>query len=126
MNHLWNQMLWGGALLLTRTILTMTLQYLCVLKAPPLASSTPIQRVEPTVVSCVKRPGPSAAAPVTSVLPPPQPPTTTAKTKSQPKIIPSTRNEPIGLNVADFLPVSLTFTLFHVLQFCTFFLRDEN
>ncbi|XP_026234919.1 katanin p80 WD40 repeat-containing subunit B1 [Anabas testudineus] len=73
---------------------------------PPLASSTPVQRVEPTVVSCVKRPGPSAAGPVSSVLPPAQPPITMAKTKPQPKIIPSTRNEPIGLNVADFLPSS--------------------
>uniref|UniRef100_A0A4W6CUC8 Katanin p80 WD40 repeat-containing subunit B1 n=1 Tax=Lates calcarifer TaxID=8187 RepID=A0A4W6CUC8_LATCA len=52
--------------------------------APPLAASTPVQRVEPTVVSCAK-----------------------PKSKPQPKIILSTRNEPIGLNVADFLPVSL-------------------
>ncbi|KAM7405602.1 hypothetical protein PAMP_000037 [Pampus punctatissimus] len=34
------------------------------------------------------------------------PPVTAAKTKPQPKIILSTRNEPIGLNVADFLPPS--------------------
>uniref|UniRef100_A0A665TTS4 Katanin p80 WD40 repeat-containing subunit B1 n=1 Tax=Echeneis naucrates TaxID=173247 RepID=A0A665TTS4_ECHNA len=61
--------------------------------APPLASSTPVQRVEPTVVLCVKRPAPSA------------PPIAT-KSKQQPKIILSTRNEPIGLNVADFLPCS--------------------
>uniref|UniRef100_A0A8C2WEV6 Katanin p80 WD40 repeat-containing subunit B1 n=1 Tax=Cyclopterus lumpus TaxID=8103 RepID=A0A8C2WEV6_CYCLU len=52
----------------------------CVFKAPPLASSTPVQRVEPINL-------------VTAV-------------KSKPKIIPSSRNEPIGLNVADFLPVS--------------------
>uniref|UniRef100_A0A7N6B0X2 Katanin p80 WD40 repeat-containing subunit B1 n=1 Tax=Anabas testudineus TaxID=64144 RepID=A0A7N6B0X2_ANATE len=51
---------------------------------------------------------PSAAGPVSSVLPPAQPPITMAKTKPQPKIIPSTRNEPIGLNVADFLPVTLS------------------
>lgn len=77
----------------------------------PLASSTPVQRVEPTVVSCVKRP--SAVAPAFSnppvsdpPPPPPQPPVTAAKTKPQPKIILSTRNEPIGLNVADFLPSS--------------------
>uniref|UniRef100_A0A7N6BI60 Katanin p80 WD40 repeat-containing subunit B1 n=1 Tax=Anabas testudineus TaxID=64144 RepID=A0A7N6BI60_ANATE len=31
-----------------------------------------------------------------------------SSTKPQPKIIPSTRNEPIGLNVADFLPVTLS------------------
>ncbi|XP_070758942.1 katanin p80 WD40 repeat-containing subunit B1 [Enoplosus armatus] len=81
-------------------------------QAPPLASSTPVQRVEPTVVSCSKRPAPSAVVPasssppVSSGPPPPQPPVTTAKSKPQPKIILSTRNEPIGLNVADFLPSS--------------------
>ncbi|XP_029353343.1 katanin p80 WD40 repeat-containing subunit B1 isoform X2 [Echeneis naucrates] len=79
-------------------------------QAPPLASSTPVQRVEPTVVLCVKRPAPSAVAPSTSDpprsrSPPPQPPIAT-KSKQQPKIILSTRNEPIGLNVADFLPCS--------------------
>lgn len=71
-------------------------------QSPPLASSTPVQRVEPTVVSCVKRTAssdPPAPAP-----PPHQAPLTAAKTKPQPKIILSTRNEPIGLNVADFLP----------------------
>ncbi|XP_042339272.1 katanin p80 WD40 repeat-containing subunit B1-like, partial [Plectropomus leopardus] len=80
-------------------------------QVPPLASSTPVQRVEPTVVSCAKRPSPSAVGPTSSSPPasdppppPPQPPVTTAKPKPQPKIILSTRNEPIGLNVADFLP----------------------
>ncbi|XP_076592054.1 katanin p80 WD40 repeat-containing subunit B1 isoform X2 [Chaetodon auriga] len=72
----------------------------------PLASSTPVQRVEPTVVSCVKRPAPSAVSSTSSGPPPPQPPVTTAKSKPQPKIILSSRNEPIGLNVADFLPPS--------------------
>ncbi|XP_053175970.1 katanin p80 WD40 repeat-containing subunit B1 [Scomber japonicus] len=89
----------------------------------PLASSTPVQRVEPTVVSCVKRPIPSAVATpaFSNVSDPPHPPhpphsphphphphpaVTAAKTKPQPKIILSTRNEPIGLNVADFLPSS--------------------
>ncbi|XP_067441813.1 katanin p80 WD40 repeat-containing subunit B1 [Thunnus thynnus] len=76
----------------------------------PLASSTPVQRVEPTVVSCVKRPSAVAPAfsnpPVSDPPPAPQPPVTAAKTKPQPKIILSTRNEPIGLNVADFLPSS--------------------
>ncbi|XP_041805967.1 katanin p80 WD40 repeat-containing subunit B1 [Chelmon rostratus] len=80
-------------------------------QTPPLASSTPVQRVEPTVVSCVKRPAPSAVGsassnPPSSGPPPPQPPVTMAKSKPQPKIILSTRNEPIGLNVADFLPSS--------------------
>ncbi|GLD55673.1 katanin p80 WD40 repeat-containing subunit B1 [Lates japonicus] len=80
-------------------------------QAPPLAASTPVQRVEPTVVSCAKRPapsevGPSSSNPPASRPPPAQPPVTTAKSKPQPKIILSTRNEPIGLNVADFLPPS--------------------
>nr|XP_020458339.1 katanin p80 WD40 repeat-containing subunit B1 [Monopterus albus] len=69
-------------------------------QAPPLTTSTPVLKVEPTVVSCVKHPSPSGS-------PPPQPPATMAKTKPQVKIIPSTRNEPIGLNVADFLPTPL-------------------
>ncbi|KAM3877445.1 katanin p80 WD40 repeat-containing subunit B1-like [Diretmus argenteus] len=79
------------------------------------------QRVEPTVVSSAPRPIPTA--PTSSVRPPPasNPPTphpapqpaphpaphaavATAKAKPQPNIILSTRNEPIGLNVADFLP----------------------
>lgn len=78
-------------------------------QAAPLASSTPVQRVEPTVVTCVKRPVPSAVVPPPSSGPPPppsQPPVITAKSKPQPKIILSSRNEPIGLNVADFLPTS--------------------
>lgn len=80
-------------------------------QSSPLASSTPVQRVEPTVVSCAKRPAPSAVSPPSSNPPapgppPPQPPVTTAKSKPQPKIILSSRNEPIGLNVADFLPSS--------------------
>lgn len=54
------------------------------------------------MISCAKRPAPSAVGP-----PPPQPPVTSVKLKPQPKIILSTRNEPIGLNVADFLPVSV-------------------
>lgn len=81
-------------------------------QAPPLASSTPVQRVEPTVVSCTKRANVPAAVvpppsiPPSSAPPPPsQPPVITAKSKPQPKIILSSRNEPIGLNVADFLPV---------------------
>ncbi|XP_028436396.1 LOW QUALITY PROTEIN: katanin p80 WD40 repeat-containing subunit B1 [Perca flavescens] len=84
------------------------------LQPPPLASSTPVQRVEPTVVSCAKRPAAPASAggqassnPPASCPPPPQPPVITAKPKPpNPKIILSRRNEPIGLNVADFLPSS--------------------
>ncbi|XP_074523370.1 katanin p80 WD40 repeat-containing subunit B1 [Halichoeres trimaculatus] len=82
-------------------------------QAVPLASSTPVQRVEPTVVSCAKRPVPSAVVPPptnpppSSGPPPPsQPPVITTKSKPQPKVILSSRNEPIGLNVADFLPSS--------------------
>ncbi|KAM9861053.1 katanin p80 WD40 repeat-containing subunit B1 isoform 1-T2 [Aulostomus maculatus] len=80
-------------------------------QSPPLASSTPVQRVEPTVVSSVKRPAPSAMGPAFSNPPSSDPPTplpavTTTKTKTQPQIILMTRNEPIGLNVADFLPSS--------------------
>uniref|UniRef100_A0A3Q2X792 Katanin p80 WD40 repeat-containing subunit B1 n=1 Tax=Haplochromis burtoni TaxID=8153 RepID=A0A3Q2X792_HAPBU len=61
----------------------------------------------PTVISAVKRPSPPAAGTVSSSHPAPtQPPVTAAKSKPQLKIISSARNEPIGLNVADFLPVS--------------------
>uniref|UniRef100_A0A8D2ZNQ9 Katanin p80 WD40 repeat-containing subunit B1 n=1 Tax=Scophthalmus maximus TaxID=52904 RepID=A0A8D2ZNQ9_SCOMX len=75
--------------------------------APPLASSTPVQRVEPTVVSSAVGPASSSSNPPASrPPPPPQPPVTTARTRPPPKIILSTRNEPIGLNVADFLPPS--------------------
>ncbi|XP_058485102.1 katanin p80 WD40 repeat-containing subunit B1 [Solea solea] len=81
------------------------------MQAPPMASSTPVQRVEPTVVSSLKPQlpsagGPSSSRPPISCPPQPQPPIITAKSKPQSKIIPSTRNEPIGLNVADFLPFS--------------------
>ncbi|XP_034385475.1 katanin p80 WD40 repeat-containing subunit B1 isoform X1 [Cyclopterus lumpus] len=72
-------------------------------QAPPLASSTPVQRVEPIVVSCEKRPAPPASAPPASA---PHPQNLVTAVKSKPKIIPSSRNEPIGLNVADFLPSS--------------------
>uniref|UniRef100_A0A671UQM2 Katanin p80 WD40 repeat-containing subunit B1 n=1 Tax=Sparus aurata TaxID=8175 RepID=A0A671UQM2_SPAAU len=85
---------------------------ICRSTIPPLASSTPVQRVEPTVVSCGKRPAPSAVSTASSnppaPAPPPQPPVTTAKSKPQAKIILSTRNEPIGLNVADFLGGALS------------------
>ncbi|KAM6949728.1 LOW QUALITY PROTEIN: katanin p80 WD40 repeat-containing subunit B1 [Lycodopsis pacificus] len=79
-------------------------------QAPPLSSSAPVQRVEPTVVSSIKRSTASVVVPVTSnppsSAPPPPPPVTMATSKPHPKIILSTRNEPIGLNVSDFLPLS--------------------
>ncbi|MEQ2167748.1 hypothetical protein GOODEAATRI_007204, partial [Goodea atripinnis] len=80
-------------------------------QAPPLATSTPVQRVEPTVVSCVKRPNPMPCNPAPSSQP--APPTQVISTKSQQqlRVIPSSRNEPLGLNVADFLPVSFLFPL---------------
>ncbi|KAI7814775.1 katanin p80 WD40 repeat-containing subunit B1, partial [Triplophysa rosa] len=66
------------------------------LKAP-IISSTPVQRVEPTVIT--------AARPVvtTSVPSPSRPVVTITKPKPGPGIILSTRNEPIGLNAGDFL-----------------------
>lgn len=86
-------------------------------QVPPIAQSTPVQRVEPTVVSCAKRAPPPVDSP--TVWPPPAPSAPApapgfTKTKSHPppaqkqpaKIILSSRNEPIGLNVADFLPPS--------------------
>lgn len=97
-------------------------------QVPPIAQSTPVQRVEPTLVSCAKRvpppadcptawppPAPSAPAPpAPAPLPSPAPGFTKTKTlpapthaePQPPKIILSSRNEPIGLNVADFLPPS--------------------
>ncbi|XP_056134155.1 katanin p80 WD40 repeat-containing subunit B1 [Lampris incognitus] len=84
------------------------------LKNPPIASSTPVQRVEPTFVSSGPLPIPTAATPavrpsISNALPPrpsAQAAAAAPKTKSHPNIILSTRNEPIGLNVADFLPAS--------------------
>ncbi|XP_056267936.1 katanin p80 WD40 repeat-containing subunit B1 [Pseudoliparis swirei] len=72
-------------------------------QAPPLASSTPVQRVEPTVVSCAKHP-PLSTPPGPAPAPPP--PHLVTAAKSKPKMVPSSRTEPIGLNVADFLPSS--------------------
>ncbi|XP_061613665.1 katanin p80 WD40 repeat-containing subunit B1 isoform X2 [Phyllopteryx taeniolatus] len=60
----------------------------------PSALPTPVQRVEPTVVACVKRPAPSA---VGQVFP------TSEQAPVPPQIFPIGRNEPTGLNVADFL-----------------------
>ncbi|XP_072321359.1 katanin p80 WD40 repeat-containing subunit B1 [Eucyclogobius newberryi] len=79
-------------------------------KVPPMAQSTPVQRVEPTVVSCAKRAEPPTAwpppAPTAPVAPAPGVTKTKPQPPPQPKIILSSRNEPIGLNVADFLPPS--------------------
>lgn len=66
-----------------------------------------IQRAEPTGES----PAPTTVNSVPSdhlaaAPPPPQP--RLVKVAPQPKVILSSRNDPIGLNVADFLPVSLT------------------
>lgn len=79
---------------------------------PPLPSSAPVQRVEPTVVSTVKRPGPAGldrpGPPPPSAPPAPQqPPAPSVKSRPPAEIIPSSRNAPIGLNVADFLPSNL-------------------
>ncbi|CAN9506554.1 unnamed protein product [Ophioblennius macclurei] len=61
--------------------------------ASPAAPSPPVQRVKPTVVSS------SSVAPPPSQAPP--------SSKCRPaELIPSSRNLPIGLNVADFLPAS--------------------
>ncbi|KAM9832265.1 katanin p80 WD40 repeat-containing subunit B1 [Neosynchiropus ocellatus] len=70
---------------------------------PPLPVVTPVQRVVPTVVSGAKRPAlPVIGRPTSN----PEPPAPTAKTKPQPKIVLNNREEPIGLNISDFLSVS--------------------
>uniref|UniRef100_A0A672ZMK2 Katanin p80 WD40 repeat-containing subunit B1 n=1 Tax=Sphaeramia orbicularis TaxID=375764 RepID=A0A672ZMK2_9TELE len=76
-------------------------------RTPP-KMSEPFPAPPEDVVSCAKRPAVGEGAP--TAWPPPQPAVSTAKAKPQhhPKIILSTRNEPIGLNVADFLPVTLS------------------
>ncbi|XP_059371247.1 katanin p80 WD40 repeat-containing subunit B1 [Carassius carassius] len=66
----------------------------------PITSSTPVQRVEPTVIAAVPRP---VAVVTTSVTSPSRPVVTTTKPKPSTGIILSTRNEPIGLNAGDFL-----------------------
>ncbi|KAJ8417887.1 hypothetical protein AAFF_G00227300 [Aldrovandia affinis] len=79
-------------------------------KNPPVASSTPVIRVEPTVVTAAARPLP-VVAPATRPLPvvPPaaRPPSGFAvQARPEPNIIFSSRNKPIGLNVGDFLPAA--------------------
>ncbi|XP_066504403.1 katanin p80 WD40 repeat-containing subunit B1 [Hoplias malabaricus] len=68
----------------------------------PNDASTPVLRVEPTVVSL------APARPV-SVVTASQAPSSkhivhTSKIKQNPAFVPCTRNEPVGLNVGDFLP----------------------
>uniref|UniRef100_A0A8C7UKK3 Katanin p80 WD40 repeat-containing subunit B1 n=1 Tax=Oncorhynchus mykiss TaxID=8022 RepID=A0A8C7UKK3_ONCMY len=81
-------------------------------KSAILASSTPILRVEPTVVATAPCPIPVVTARPPTNHPPaphpaPPPVIAMAKAKPQPSVILSSRNEPIGLNVGDFLPVSV-------------------
>uniref|UniRef100_A0AAY5ECM9 Katanin p80 WD40 repeat-containing subunit B1 n=1 Tax=Electrophorus electricus TaxID=8005 RepID=A0AAY5ECM9_ELEEL len=73
----------------------------CKLKAPT-ASSTPVLRVEPTVVVAVPRPPNSVVT--ASLAPPSGHVVPTSKLKPNSAVIPSTRNEPVGLNAGDFLP----------------------
>ncbi|KPP80003.1 katanin p80 WD40 repeat-containing subunit B1-like [Scleropages formosus] len=74
------------------------------LKSAPVASSTPVIRVEPTVVTGTSRQQPAVVHPAR---PPPvvSPAAATAQPRPEPAVIFSSRNEPIGLNVSDFLPV---------------------
>ncbi|KAJ7986200.1 hypothetical protein DPEC_G00348320 [Dallia pectoralis] len=80
------------------------------LKNPPMASSTPVLRVEPTVVATAPRPIPVVTSQsqtsnhTSAPRPAPPPPVAIVKAKPQTSVIFSTRNEPIGLNVGDFLP----------------------
>ncbi|XP_055755099.1 katanin p80 WD40 repeat-containing subunit B1-like [Salvelinus fontinalis] len=79
------------------------------LKNLPVASSTPVLRVEPTVVATAPCPIPVVTARPPTNHPPahhpaPPPVVAMAKAKPQPSVIFSSRNEPIGLNVGDFLP----------------------
>ncbi|MGH0127121.1 UNVERIFIED_CONTAM: hypothetical protein FKN15_052671 [Acipenser sinensis] len=59
------------------------------LKMAPMASSTPVNRVEPTIVPPTNRPLPGANP---------------APSKAKPPVILASRNEPIGLKASDFLP----------------------
>uniref|UniRef100_A0A673VS12 Katanin p80 WD40 repeat-containing subunit B1 n=1 Tax=Salmo trutta TaxID=8032 RepID=A0A673VS12_SALTR len=68
--------------------------------------------VEPTVVATAPCPIPAVTARPPTNHPPaphpaPPPVVAMAKAKPQPSVILSSRNEPIGLNVGDFLPVSV-------------------
>uniref|UniRef100_A0A8C8GFE5 Katanin p80 WD40 repeat-containing subunit B1 n=1 Tax=Oncorhynchus tshawytscha TaxID=74940 RepID=A0A8C8GFE5_ONCTS len=79
------------------------------LKNLPVGSSTPILRVEPTVVATAPCPIPVVTTRAPTNHPPaphpaPPPVVAMAKAKPQPSVILSSRNEPIGLKVGDFLP----------------------
>ncbi|XP_051568935.1 katanin p80 WD40 repeat-containing subunit B1-like isoform X2 [Myxocyprinus asiaticus] len=69
------------------------------LKAP-IISSTPVQRVEPTVIAAAPHP---VSVVTTAVASPSRPVVTTTKPIPTTGIILSMRNEPIGLNAGDFL-----------------------
>ncbi len=69
----------------------------------PITSSTPVQRVEPTVIAAAPRP---VAVVTTSVTSPSRHVVTTTRPKPSTGIILSTRNEPIGLSAGEFLSVS--------------------
>uniref|UniRef100_A0A671M9W7 Katanin p80 WD40 repeat-containing subunit B1-like n=1 Tax=Sinocyclocheilus anshuiensis TaxID=1608454 RepID=A0A671M9W7_9TELE len=66
----------------------------------PITFSTPVQRVEPTVIAAFPRP---VAVVTTSVTSPSRPVVTATKPKPSTGIILSTRNEPVGLTAGDFL-----------------------
>uniref|UniRef100_A0A8C5EIY2 Katanin p80 WD40 repeat-containing subunit B1 n=1 Tax=Gouania willdenowi TaxID=441366 RepID=A0A8C5EIY2_GOUWI len=68
--------------------------------APPAAASTSEPRAELPVVA------PPPAVPRSSHLPSPPSQTSAPSARGRSHIIPSSRNEPVGLNIADFLPVS--------------------
>uniref|UniRef100_A0A8C5EA07 Katanin p80 WD40 repeat-containing subunit B1 n=1 Tax=Gouania willdenowi TaxID=441366 RepID=A0A8C5EA07_GOUWI len=67
-------------------------------KAPPAAASTSEPRAELPVVA------PPPAVPRSSHLPSPPSQTSAPSARGRSHIIPSSRNEPVGLNIADFLP----------------------
>lgn len=74
------------------------------MQVPPIASSTPVQMVEPTVISGVQPHVSYAVAPKSGYpYPSPQAAVIAARSTTQTNIIHCSRNESIGLNVADFL-----------------------
>ncbi|KAJ8247364.1 hypothetical protein GJAV_G00245550 [Gymnothorax javanicus] len=75
------------------------------LRNPPIVSSTPVIRTEPVVVSSSANPLP-VIAPVAPLTAHPMPGPGPVHARPEPPIIFATRNEPIGLNVSDFLPPS--------------------
>ncbi|XP_033896245.3 katanin p80 WD40 repeat-containing subunit B1-like isoform X1 [Acipenser ruthenus] len=65
------------------------------LKMAPMASSTPVNRVEPTIVPPPNRPLPGANPAPNKANP--------APSRAEPAVILASRNEPIGLKASDFL-----------------------